>query len=97
MSSHNAPRIKGDITYDLFIAPVGKDKYLAIYEGETISSGTREPALAACRVLKNRGITGILKVYDAETKALRFVVDIGKGANLTVKGDRFAAYTSEPA
>jgi hypothetical protein len=57
----------------------------ASYEGQIIVVGSTEPCLDAARILKARGISGRLEMWDAVLLYCRFHVDIEKAAGLTVR------------
>ena len=61
--------------------------YNAWYNGEKIAEGEYSPILASCRVLLDRGITGLLKVYGPNDD-FRATVDIQWGASHRVTIDR---------
>ncbi len=57
----------------------------ASYEGQIIVMGTTEPCLDAARVLKARGLSGRLEVWDTVLPYCRFHTDIDKAAGLTIE------------
>jgi hypothetical protein len=57
----------------------------ASYEGQVIVEGSTEPCLAAARVLKARGLTGRLEMWDAVLPYCRFHADIDTAAGLTIE------------
>lgn len=57
----------------------------ASYEGQIIVLGTTEPCLAAARVLKARGLSGRLEMWDTVLPYCRFHTDIDKTAGLTIE------------
>jgi hypothetical protein len=60
--------------------------YDVVLDGEVIVSDAWEPCFEACRVLRNRGITGSITFMDSETLKPRLTIkDIEKGAGLAVK------------
>jgi hypothetical protein len=72
----------------------------ANYEGRLIVIDSAEPCLAAARVLKARGLTGRLEMWDTAVPFCRFNTDIDKAAGLTIEeGDsppRFREYRVYP-
>lgn len=72
----------------------------ASYGGQVIVMGATEPCLAAARILKARGITGRLEMWDAVLAYCRFHMDIEKAAGLTIEeGDslpRLRKYRAHP-
>ncbi len=71
------------------------------YDGEMIVVGSRDSEHALARVMLARGITGKVKVLDAETRKHRTTVDIEKAAPLTVSeenrgGLRIRKYCENP-
>ena len=75
--------------------------YDLVFEGETIVKGSTTPELNACRVLLARGLTGKLEIFDAVTNKPRSIVDIEKGAKLTVTetrtvGPKFGKWKPQP-
>lgn len=75
---------------EIVIVSKSKCLYDAFSDGVLIIRDSSQPALDACRYLLARGITGTLSVFGTNG-SLRFVVDIDKGAKLTVKGSYFVA------
>jgi hypothetical protein len=71
-------------------------RYQVEVEGDLIVSDSRDPETDLARALLSRGITGMVKVMDANNKKHRCTVDIEKAAKLrTVEGPhgpRFVAY-----
>lgn len=57
----------------------------ASYEGQVIVVGSTQPCLAAARVLKARGLSGRLEMWDAVLPYCRFHTDIDKAAGLTIE------------
>jgi hypothetical protein len=57
----------------------------ASYEGEVIVVGSTEPCLDASRILKARGLTGRLEVWDTKLPYCRFHTDIAKAARSTIE------------
>ena len=55
------------------------------YDGQVIVIGSTEPCLAAARVLKARGLSGRLELWDAVLPYCRFHTDIDKAAGLTIE------------
>jgi hypothetical protein len=72
----------------------------ASYEGHVIVIGSTEPCLAAARILKARGLSGKLEMWDAVLPDCRFHTDIDKAAGLTIEeGDslpRLRKYRAHP-
>lgn len=63
--------------------------YDVTYEGRVIVTNATEPCLAACRALREMGITGKLEMWDDILPYVRLTADIDKAAKLTVEeGDR---------
>jgi hypothetical protein len=71
-------------------------KYAVSFRGELIVTGSRDPECALARGLRARGITGKVKVIDADTGKHRSTVDIQKAAKVTAEegpcGPRFVKY-----
>jgi hypothetical protein len=57
----------------------------ASYEGQVIVIGSTEPCLDGARVLKARGLSGRLEMWDSFLPYCRFHVDIEKAAGLTIE------------
>ncbi len=57
----------------------------ANYEGLVIVVGSTEPCLAAARVLKARGRTGRLEMWDTFLPYCRFHTDIDRAAGMTIE------------
>ena len=57
----------------------------ASYEGQVIVVGSTEPCLYAARILKAKGLTGRLEMWDTVLPYCRFHTDIDKVAGLTVR------------
>ena len=72
----------------------------ASHEGQVIVVGSTEPCLAAARVLKARGLSGRLEMWDTVLPYCRFHTDIDKAAGLTIEeGDglpRLRKYRAYP-
>ena len=72
----------------------------ASYEGQVIFIGSTEPCLSAARILKERGLTGRLEMWDAVLTYCRFHTDIDTAAGLTIEeGDclpRLRKYRAHP-
>lgn len=67
--------------------------YDVTYDGRVIVTNAAEPCLAACRSLKEMGITGRLEMWDTVLPYVRLTADIDKAAKLTVReGDRPPAF-----
>lgn len=66
------------------IFPAGRGRFNPSVGGEQIVTGSREPELAACRVLLGQGITGTLvtRHHGEDIDAAR--INIERGAQLTV-------------
>lgn len=54
-------------------------------EGQVIFIGSTEPCLAAARMLKARGLSGRLEMWDTVLPYCRFHTDIDKAAGLTIE------------
>ena len=52
------------------------------FDGETVVKGSRDPETDLARALLAKGITGMVKVLDANTKRRRTTVNIEKAAKL---------------
>lgn len=66
-------------------------QYDVTYEGGTIVTGSTQPLLDVCRVLKARGLGGPVEMWDKVLPYYRFRTDIDKAAGLTVReGDGLA-------
>ena len=74
--------------------------YDATYEGQVIVIGSTEPCLDAARVLKARGLSGRIEMWDTVLPYCRYHADIDKAAGLTIEeGDcqpRLRKYRSYP-
>ncbi len=57
----------------------------ANYGGQVIVTGSTEPCLAGARILKARGLTGRLEMWDTVLPYCRFHTDIDKAAGLTIE------------
>lgn len=57
----------------------------ASYGGQTILLGSTVPCLAAARVLKGRGMSGRLEMWDTVLSYCRYHTDIEKAAGLTIE------------
>lgn len=83
-----APDVAAAMMHRIEIARVcsgaNGDRYSATFVGEVIVASSRCAALDACRVLAGRGITGRLAVYWPGSAAPAMVMDIERGAGLTV-------------
>jgi hypothetical protein len=55
------------------------------YEGQAIAVGSTEPCLDAARILKARGLSGRLEMWDTVLPYCRFHTDIDKSAALTIE------------
>lgn len=55
------------------------------YEGQVIVVGSTEPCLDAARILKARGLSGRLEIWDTLLPYCRFHTDIDKAAGLTIE------------
>ena len=62
--------------------------YHVEFDGELVVEDSREPGLDLARVLKARGIGGVVVLRDGQTGAARISIDIGKAALLTVREDQ---------
>jgi hypothetical protein len=60
-------------------------RYDVTLDGEIIVKGSRDPEHDLARALLARGITGHVKMIDADTGRHRTTVNIEKAANLTVE------------
>lgn len=58
--------------------------YTVWYKGDVLITNSRNPEFDACRVLLERGITGRLITRHKGSNVISFVLDIQKGAELTV-------------
>ena len=54
------------------------------FQGEKILTRVVEPLFAACRVLKERELTGTVEMWDRERPFPRMVMRIERGAGLAV-------------
>jgi hypothetical protein len=76
------------------------DRYSVEFDGEIIVVSSRTAELDAARVLKARGLKGQLTFLGLNNKP-RLIVDIERGAKLTVREDRrgmgFVKYRPMPA
>ena len=65
--------------------------YSCWFRGECVVHRSRTAELDLCRILADRGLTGVLRILDAKTGARRLVIaDIEKAAGLSVEeGPRF--------
>lgn len=78
---------------EIVIVSKSKGLYDAFSDGVLVIKDSPQPALDACRYLLARGITGTLSVFGTNG-SLRFVVDIEKGAKLSVGSKTtFVKYT----
>ena len=75
-------------------------QYDAAFEGETIVTGSTQPLLDACRVLKARNLSGAVEIWDKVLPYYRFRADIEKAAGQNIReGDgppryeRFKSFT----
>ena len=63
----------------------------ASYEGQIVVIGSTEPCLDAARILKARGLSGRIEIWDRVLPYCRFHADIVKAAGMTVReGDESA-------
>jgi hypothetical protein len=60
-------------------------RYRVLYQGKTLIEGERTPAFAACRALLAKGIIGKLAMYSLGGSTPRLMVDIKRGASLTIE------------
>lgn len=71
-------------------------RYQVEFDGDLIVEDSRDPETDLARALLSRGMTGMVKVLDANTKKHRTTINIEKAAKLrTVEGPhgpRFVAY-----
>ena len=71
-------------------------RYDVTFRGETVVKGSRDPETDLARALLSRGITGMVKVMDANTTKHRCTVDIEKAAKLRTEegpnGPRFVKF-----
>lgn len=69
----------------------------ATYEGRVIVTRSTEPCLAACRALKEMGLSGRLEMWDTVLPYVRLTADISTSATKTIReGDevpRLVEYT----
>ncbi|CCB64060.1 hypothetical protein [Hyphomicrobium sp. MC1] len=63
---------------------IGRGRFDAFLGRDKIVSGSKQPALDACRVLKALGITGTLEVFHAGSSVVAMRLDIERAAGLTV-------------
>lgn len=74
--------------------------YDVTYQGEVIVIGSTEPCLDSARILKARGLSGKIEMWDAVLPYCRFHTDIDKAAGLTIEeGDslpRLRKYRAHP-
>jgi hypothetical protein len=59
--------------------------YDVTYQGEVIVIASTEPCYASARILKARGLSGRLEMWDTVEPYCRFRADIDKAAGLTVR------------
>ena len=59
--------------------------YDVTYEGRVIVTDSTEPCLAACRSLKERGISGRLEMWDTVLPYVRLTADIGSAGQKTIR------------
>jgi hypothetical protein len=69
-------------------------RYQVTFNGEIVVKGSRDPETDLARALLAKGITGMVKVFDANTGKHRTTVNIEKAAKLRVKEGplRFGSY-----
>jgi hypothetical protein len=61
-------------------------RYCVEFDGDLIVEDSRDPETDLARALLARGITGLVKVIDANTKMHRTTVDIENAAKLRTHG-----------
>jgi hypothetical protein len=76
------------MTTEVLIRPTGKfgpkgERYEVIFNGEVILTSPM-PEFAACRVLNERGITGMARFWREGKSVWHLQVDIAAGAGRTV-------------
>jgi hypothetical protein len=59
--------------------------YDVTYQGEVIVIASTEPCYASARILKARGLSGRLEMWDTVLPYCRFRADLDKAAGLTVR------------
>lgn len=75
--------------------------YDAEFDGEVICQSTMTPLLDACRVLRSRGVSGPVEMWDHERPFPRMLSTVEAGAGLAVidtgSGPRFVKWREKAA
>ena len=93
------------MTHKIYLEKVKAGKrgllYDVTYEGETICQSTMMPLLDGARVLSQRGLEGVLEMWDRQRPYPRMRSTVAAAAGLTVvdtgNGPRFSKYRSRGA